>query len=304
MAVKRILIVIILTQLTFNFVNSGGDSFPPFNSVFDTMRNDTYVDIKLKIKQPELVDSTLDDVSLNFTTETQQITRTIPRVKFIQTSATTANILFDKSLEDCLYDEDSGDLLSRSGNCDHSCVDGKVIEIFLIGGKMFCCCKRSVADTTLINLTTMESSFEKTKLSSTETFNEDTTMTATEIYILPSITTANPIISPENQSIKDCIYNAQSGELTSASGSCYDSCQNNKVLNTFYINDILLCCCKPAQNKTEEILPQDMPLEDCVFDPISNEVTNFGGDCYESCADGKFIAMFQVSKKITLCCCK
>lgn len=299
MAVKRILIVIILTQITFKFVNTGGETFMPHNSVFDAMLNDKFVNLHLLV-----TDSTLSTVSVNFTTDEQQSTRTIPRVKFIQTSVTTANVPDDKSLEDCLYDEDSGDLISTSGNCDHSCDDGKVIEIFSIGEEKFCCCKHSAADTTLINLTTMESSFEITELSSTETSKDDTTMTVTETSVLPSITTSISIISPEDQPIQDCTYNAQSGELTSVSGSCLDSCLNNKVLYPFHIDNILLCCCKPADKLTEVILPEDVPLEDCVIDPISHEVTNIGGDCYESCADGKFIAMFQVSKKRTLCCCK
>lgn len=299
MAVKRILIVIILTQITFKFVNSGGETFTPHNSVFDAMQDDKFVNIHLMV-----TDSTFATASVNFTIDEQQTTRTIPRVKFIQTSTTTANVPDDKSLEDCLYDEDSGDLISTSGNCDHSCVDGKVIEIFAIGGEQFCCCKQSAADTTLINLTTIESSFKIAELSSTETSKDDTTMTVTETSVLPSITRLISIISPEDQPIQDCTYNAHSGELTSVSGSCLDSCQNNKVLYSFYIDNKLLCCCKPADKIIEVVLPEDMPLEDCVFDPISHEVTNIGGDCYESCADGKFIAMFQVSKKRTLCCCK
>ena len=141
-------------------------------------------------------------------------------------------------------------------------------------------------------------------MSSTETSQEDTTMTLTGLSEFPPTTTSILIINPEDQPIQDCTYNAQSGELTSSSGSCLDSCQINKILHPFYINNILLCCCKPVQNKKEVILPQDMPLEDCVFDSITREVTNIGGDCYESCADGKFIAMFQVSRTRTLCCCK
>lgn len=302
----KLVVILILTQIPFKVVISGGDSFASLNFVFNNMQNDIFVN-NSKIKQPELVETTLDNVSVNFTAEVKQSTRTIQRVKFVQTTQeTTANIPDDKSLKDCLYDEDSGDLISTSGNCDHSCVDGKVIEIFFIGREMFCCCKHSNADTTLINLSTIESSFETTEMSKTQTFKEDTTMTLklTEMSVLPSITTEISIILPENQPIQDCTYNKQSGELTNTNGSCYDSCQDDKVLNIFFINNKLLCCCKTGKNKSEIILPEDMPLKDCIFDPISHEVTNIGGNCYESCADGKFIAMFQQSKNSVLCCCK
>lgn len=396
MVVKRMLTVLILTQITFKYVNSGGESFAPVISVFDAMRQDTSVNI---------VDPTLENVSLNFATEILQSTKIIPRVRFVQTTTKAAIIPDDKSLDDCLYDEDSGDLINTSGNCDHSCADGKIIEIFFIAREMFCCCRlsvvdkiliylpefditalsstetskedtsmtvtevsvssstttviplinsedrpmrdclhnsnfgdlisatgncdqscvdgkiteivsigdekfccckrsvTSVADTTLINFSTIESSFDTTILISTETTKEDA-MTVTEMSVSPSITTIVSLIYPQDEPIQDCTYNAQSGELTSSSGSCLDSCLSNKMPHSFYINNLLLCCCKPIQNEIEVILPQDMPLEDCAFDPISHEVTNIGGDCYESCADGKFIAMYQVSKTRTLCCCK
>ncbi|CAO1400583.1 unnamed protein product [Diamesa hyperborea] len=240
----------------------------------------------------------------------------MPRILFIQTTTTTENVPDDESLEDCLYDEDSGDLINKSGNCDHSCVDDKVIEIFFIVSELFCCCRIAVVDRMLVNprmefdetevsstettqvdttvkttetpLVTVESSFDMTRVSSTKTSQEqDTTVTVTEMSVLPIITSDISTITPENTLVTDTILINLPTIESSFDMTEVSSTETTQVDTTIKVAELTAL---PA-------------MRYCLHDYKFGDLISAGGNCHHSCIDGKVIELLDYRDEM-FCCCK